>query len=323
MPARVHVSTHFVGPLSRALEARGIDTEAFFATHDLAGEHPRHAPVDTAIAAWCAAAELTGDPAIGVHAARSLGAGDYGVLEYTALSSSSQRAAFECMGRYHSLLNDGAALELIDAESETTIRYLQPGLPPAYIEFVLGAWIVAAENLPDGPLKILAVSLPYPSPADTTAQRALFGEDLRFDAAHPELIVDRSVFERPITHRDQSLNAAFDRYTNELLDEVQRRGRWSSRVAEAIERALPDGTPHIDDVAASLGLTPRTLRRRLDSEGQTFKGLLDATRRRLAFEMLADDSLSLATISFSLGFSEPSAFHRAFRRWTGHTPRSA
>lgn len=323
MSEGTRVSTHFVRPLGRALAESGVDTQTFLARHGLAGEHPRRVPIESVIAAWQAAALETGDQAIGIRAARLLSAGDFGVLEYAARSSQSLRAAFERLSRYHALLNDRASLEFFSEGETTTLRYLQPGLPPAYLEFVLSSWVAIASDLPDSPFILVEALLPHPEPEDSTLQRSLFGAKLRFDAPHAELRVDRRAFEHPLARADAELGALLDRHALERLDSIAREREWSRRIAALLEVSIADGPPRLEQIAARMELSPRALRRKLDAENQTFSGLIDSTRLRLALSMVEDDSVSLGEIAFLLGFSEPSAFHRAFKRWTGRTPRAS
>jgi AraC-like DNA-binding protein len=107
---------------------------------------------------------------------------------------------------------------------------------------------------------------------------------------------------------------------DEMLRAVAEAERFSSRVRAALARSLEQGRSSVDDVARALAVSPRTLQRRLEEEGTTFGAVCDATRRAAAFEHLRDRRLGIKETAFRLGFSEPSTFYRAFRRWTGDTP---
>jgi AraC-like DNA-binding protein len=94
--------------------------------------------------------------------------------------------------------------------------------------------------------------------------------------------------------------------------------------ADAVRRCLAGelchGQPTLQQIARRLHMSPKTLHRRLDDEGTSFRRVLTEVRRELAARHLTEDQLAISEIAFLLGFSEPSAFHRAFRRWTGHAP---
>ncbi|MGA9526123.1 MAG: helix-turn-helix transcriptional regulator, partial [Myxococcaceae bacterium] len=94
------------------------------------------------------------------------------------------------------------------------------------------------------------------------------------------------------------------------------------QVRQRVTSALSGGEPTLEAIASQLAITPRTLQRRLKEHGTTYQLLLEELRRELALRYLRDHGLEISEVAFLLGFSEPSAFHRAFRRWTGTTPLS-
>lgn len=321
MPTPTLVSTHFVRPLARALAASGVDADALVTACGLVGPHPMRVPITQVNAVWQAAVAESGDPAIGVRTAMALETGDYGVLEYAARASATLREGFERVGRYQKLLNDRAAVEFHDQGDVTTMVYLPTRVPAAYVEFVLASWVTFGRVLPAGPLPITAVHLTHAPPNDTSIHRAVFGSVIKWEAKTAQLRLDRVAFTRPLA-ADPALVAVLDRHAAALMEELARSHTWSAKVVGFIEAHLRDGAPRLADAAAALGVAERTLRRRLDDEGHTFSGLLDATRHRVSLSLVEDAALSLGEVAFLLGFSEPSAFHRAFRRWTGQSPRA-
>jgi len=98
---------------------------------------------------------------------------------------------------------------------------------------------------------------------------------------------------------------------------------FRSQVEQVAERLLPEGGANVDRVARELGLSRQTLYRRLKTEGVTFEQLLESTRKRLALDYLKRDKLSVKAAAYKLGFSDPAAFSRAFKRWTGSNPASS
>jgi AraC-like DNA-binding protein len=95
-----------------------------------------------------------------------------------------------------------------------------------------------------------------------------------------------------------------------------------NRVRQAVSAVLGEGVPTLSKIASELGLSARTLQRRLSASGQTYQSIVDAARRQLAHQLLRETDHCLAEIAFRTGFSEQSAFSRAFKRWSGQTPRS-
>jgi AraC-like DNA-binding protein len=122
---------------------------------------------------------------------------------------------------------------------------------------------------------------------------------------------------------DQSepgLCAILDEHALKLLEELPPLGSLGDRVRDLLARQLSGGDTSAETTALSLKMSVRTLHRRLSAEGTSHKKLLEELRRKLAASYLRDGGLAISEITYLLGFSEPSAFHRAFRRWTGKTP---
>ena len=94
-----------------------------------------------------------------------------------------------------------------------------------------------------------------------------------------------------------------------------------ARVRSAVASRLPRGAPEIGAIARQLAISPRTLQRRLAAEGVSYQQLVDLLRREVAERLLRDASVSIGEVGYLLGFSEPSAFHRAFKRWCSVTPQ--
>ena len=108
-----------------------------------------------------------------------------------------------------------------------------------------------------------------------------------------------------------------------LVAAVERPSAFRRQVEDRIEALLETGEARVDRVAGDLGLSRQTLYRRLRDEGVTFEELLDELRHRLALRYLREERMSVKAASYRLGFSEPAAFSRAFKRWTGNSPRAA
>jgi AraC-like DNA-binding protein len=318
----VHVATNFARPLARSLRARGIDPATVLGA--LAGaDLPPRVPFAIAARAWEAASAT--DPLVGIDASKRIVAGDFGLLEYLTRSSPTLGASIAKLARYHRLLNDRAGVELLRDAETARVRYTGPSLlamPRAYVDFVLATWArVACESF-EAEAGLLGASFPFAPPDDPAPYREMFGAALEFDAPHAELRVASSVLDRVVGGSDAALAFALEQHAASVLAASLPASAWRARVSVELEARLCEGTPRLDAVAASLGVSARALRRRLESEGSSFAATVEELRRRLALEWVEDPALSLGEIAFLLGFSEASAFHRAFRRWTGRTPRA-
>lgn len=150
-----------------------------------------------------------------------------------------------------------------------------------------------------------------------------------YGCAENRLVIDAATLQRPLSYANLTVarasEAALERYRAEWAQQAQDRGAASGAalveaLAALLQEWLPSGEPRQEDVAARLNMTLRTLQRRLAEHGTNYREVLNATRLRLARQHLAGAQCSVSEIAFLLGFSEVSAFTRAFRRWTGQAP---
>jgi len=130
------------------------------------------------------------------------------------------------------------------------------------------------------------------------------------------------MLEAPNRLGDASVAEFFDSHLDKELEELDYDDGLPTRVRRQIARSLSQGVPTMSDVASRFGMSGRTLQRRLADDGHSFQDLVDSARRELAERLLRLSDYSLAEVAFLTGFSEQSAFTRAFKRWAGQTPRS-
>jgi AraC-like DNA-binding protein len=163
---------------------------------------------------------------------------------------------------------------------------------------------------------------PRPSESATAAAYArFFGCPVEFGDTHTRVRFPTSYLSVPMAHSDSALRALLDQQAQALLLALPDSDRFDRALQEVMVKLLPDANATLPRAAREMRVSVRTLQRRLDARGLTWQQLLDRTREQLARQYLADRALSLADIALLLGFSEQSAFTRAFRRWTGETPR--
>jgi len=143
---------------------------------------------------------------------------------------------------------------------------------------------------------------------------------VRFGCATNAFVVDREFLERQVPAADPRLYKILRRYLDHVLSEMPREDNFLASMRKAIAEAMREGVPKLAPVAKRLATSPRTLQRRINEHGLNFKELTDDTRRRFAMKYLKDRKHTLTQIAFLLGYSEVSAFNRAFKRWTGSTP---
>ena len=167
-----------------------------------------------------------------------------------------------------------------------------------------------------------AVYFKHPQPSDISAHEAYFGCRVHFGADRDGLAVSEAMLEAPNRLGDSGVSSFLDAHLEHAVTEVTQRETLERRVGDRVTQVLSEGVPTVSDVAAALGMSGRTLQRRLADEGHAFQRIVDTARRELAERLLRRSDYSLAEIAFLTGFSEQSAFNRAFKRWAGQTPRS-
>ncbi|MEO1082144.1 MAG: AraC family transcriptional regulator ligand-binding domain-containing protein [Pseudomonadota bacterium] len=168
----------------------------------------------------------------------------------------------------------------------------------------------------------VAVHFKHRGPQDVEAHRDYFQCPVRFGADRDAIEVSAEALAVRNTLGDATLAGFFENRLAREVEALASGGDLARRTKLLISRSLSQGLPPISDVASELALSPRSLQRKLAGEGFSFQKLVDDARRELAEDLLSKSAYSLAEVAFLTGFSEQSAFTRAFKRWAGQTPRS-
>lgn len=280
----------------------------------------------TAEAAWRLAASLTRDAALGVHVAESLPRGAIDLIEYAVRSSASLRLGLERLARYGRVLSDrvAARLEPTDAGLLLIFDVGTSVLAPARAEFGLAAALKLARDVTGIEIVPGNVSFAHDQPGDISEHRRFFRGPLRFGAGANTMILSAADVARPLPGADAALSAIVRRRLEKALQEpaLPPPATLSARVRRMLVEDLGQTALTADSVAKALAMSRRTLTRRLGEEGISFREILDDVREELARALLQDRSQSIADVAFFLQYSEPTAFHRSFRRWTGQTPQA-
>jgi AraC-like DNA-binding protein len=174
------------------------------------------------------------------------------------------------------------------------------------------------------PILPLAVDFRHAAPADASEHARLFGVSPRFGVEVNAIEFDRATIEQPLASADPALSSVIERHAEALLAaRPEPAETTANRVRRLLGAMLGEGEVSLAGAASRLRMSERSLQRRLAAEGVSFDAVLDELRRDLALRYLADARLAIAEVAYLLGYSEPSAFHRAFKRWTGETPAEA
>lgn len=255
-------------------------------------------------------------PNLGLAVATATPMGAYPLLDYLVLSCDSVGEGYRQLARYFRLVSP-VGLEIEDGEEP--IRVLLTGAPPPFLaEFTLSLAVLHLRRETQGRFAPASVSFVH-RPDDIDAVRRTLGCEVFGEAGWNGVSVSRAAWNVPLSRRDPVLKAMLERQADERALPVP--GGAAAEVRRLLLAQVAGGDMSIGSVARLLATAPRTLQRRLAREKTSYQDLVEGTRREAAEGYLAGSALSVGEIAYLLGYSEPAAFHRAFRRWNGVTPR--
>lgn len=325
-PARVTGS--YLQPLLDAAAERGVTPAALCSAAGLApgalAPVPEQMPVTSYIALLDAGARLANDPHFGLHVGEKVSPATYSAYGMVLLASSNFGHAMELTRRFESLAHDlGRSVLAVEgslAYYEWLCHYPQASRHLAESVYagirVFGSWLAGRPLMPH------AIRFMHPDPGHGSAEYLrVLGIAPTFGATRHSAAFDAHLLAMPIPNADTSLYPVLLQHAERLLEQrTVELEPIRARVREALLPRLHSGDARLAPVAAELGLSARTLQRKLADAGSSFQGELDALRFGLAQDYLRRRDLGLVDIAFMLGFQEQSAFTHAFREWSGINP---
>ncbi len=261
---------------------------------------------------------------IGLELGQRVRPAHLGMLGYLTLASDTVAEALLEFQRYQGLLHDGdrASIEVLD-ERMILSWSANYGPSTSLSDEVLVGGLLRFVRLMTGRADLLplAVDFTFAEPEDTQAYAANFGAPVRFAQRRTALQFPTAYLDLPVTNSDPGLKLLLERQAQAALSVLPHSEGFMQGLRSALLRAMQSGRANSAHVAAMLNMSERTLFRRLSEQGLSFKVILAQTRTQLAQEYLRDKRLTLSEIALLLGYSEQSAFNRAFKREIGLSPR--
>lgn len=318
--------------LKRLLVAQGIDWPEFARTLGLPSQPPptggQRLPSALLDRAFASALQTLPNPDFALAAAAHWHPSHLGALGYAWLSSPDLRSALNRLVRYAALLGNRSSIRLAGQDQRLTLRFDSgrgdTAVGHAMADFALSLLVSMCQHNHGPGLVPLEVTLRRPHPSQPERWQRHYACPVRFGAAEDGFSLSAAVADAALATADPELVASLDatltRQLAALVPTEPQASDWTRRCKAALLQALTAGEPDETRIAAELALSPRSLQRRLAAEGSQFHTLVNETRHALAREYLSQPDKSLTEIAFLLGFSEPSAFSRAFRRWQGIAP---
>lgn len=313
--------------VATSLGAMGVDLDALSARtgYDVLNPVSAGSRDDTYRSLWAAVTEVDEDPTFPLSVGDGVAFGTYEVMDFLASSSRDVGHGLAQVARYFRLITSTIEWE-VDAEGElpgVAMRdhHLEPRDHLVSHLYALGVTFGRFRRLTQGPFHFAEVVLAIPPPPDASRLRAFFACPIRYTRdATSEVRLTRPTWHQPLMRSEPTLERVLERHAKALVDQLGQADDPLRPVRDAIGSSLSEG-PRLEDVAKRVAMSPRTLQRRLSEAGTTFQSLVDEARRCLAQGYLEDERLTVGEVAYMLGYSEPSAFVRAFKRWTGRTPR--
>jgi len=313
--------------LDKAAQRYGLDHEelmrlAGFSQAELDDPDSR-VPLGKIWTLWRVVIDQVDDPALGLHLGIDTEVRDLGLVGYAAYHSRTLRAAFERIARYSRIVNEALVVHMIDdGDRGKFVIEKAPRLDALKhpVDGRMASATAVARELTGVDVAPVEVRFPYSRPSDVSEYRRIFRCPVLFDEPESMLVFGRADLDRPVIHADETLTGYLDKLAEDSLESLDGTVTFKQRVRRAIWSELSGGKPNVRQIALQLGVSPRTLQRRLEEEHTSFAAELDALRHEMASRLLKDRNLAVYEVAFLLGYAEPSTFYRAFRRWKRVSP---
>jgi AraC-like DNA-binding protein len=324
------VSVRFVQGLIEALECIGVPRERFLraASLDPSSVRDVEGRLDSEAfdAALEAAVALSGDEGFGLHVGDMLYAVQYDLAFHIAAHAPTLDVAIDSLQRFYPLLSERPFLDLVEEGRTASLVYDLGAGPPSARRFRAEFTILALYRLlkhfaPKA--RPLVVAFDYPAPRYWSEYARCFEGTERFGTTFTGIVFDRALLVRSEVQHDRDLYALLVSHAERRLSEMEVDSGYAERVRRHVLAHPSLVGNDMAAIARSFGVSARTLRRRLAEEGTGFREVVNRALGSLARRRMLDEDRTIESVARAMGFSQRSAFHRAFKRWTGATPAAA
>lgn len=281
-------------------------------------------PVAAVSRLWQIARDSTHDRLLGLRVGAHIRPGSFSVLGHLLMTCATLRDALDQTARFAVLVGDGGVLTMDKSSRAVELRYdlVDRNLPcrEERIEAILAclvafaSWITGTRIVPE------IVRFAHESPGEEAAYRRVFGIDPVFEQADNAVAIAPSDLDRPLTQANAALSTILTNHAETMLSQLTTLDPFLHGLRQRLLIQLPGQPPELEETAAVLGMTGRSLQRKLSTLDTSFQEELTALRRDTAFNYL-HSHLPIREIAYLLGFSDTANFHKAFKRWTGVTPK--
>lgn len=320
------VSTGLVRALADVVQQRGVSLQALLGTHaETVYAEPAERSLSRALfhGLLARAIELTGDPALGLHCGLEASQSSFGLMTPLVGYAPNLRRGLDLLVQFHPLMIEGCRIELSERLGVARLRYAVDALGAgdrSFVELMIAGSVRMLLGFGCAPAEIRAVCFVHTRPSYHKAYNAAFAGKERFAQDFTGIEFDARALDRPHLHRMSELHEVVLSKAEQTLQRCSRQLTLTERVNALIQGRAPSQLPSMVAAARELGISVRSLRRHLDEEGTTYRSLTRSRLHAHACTLLRNPQKTLQDIAFELGFSDSTAFHRAFKRWANVTP---
>ncbi len=320
------VSVHFVKAAVARLspEARARVLAASHVPEELLDAPAARVPAEAFAAVWLAVARELDDEFFGLDR-RRMKVGSFAFLSQAVVHTRNLEGALRRLLRGLALILDDVRGELVVEGGDAAVRIANGIADPEARRFAdetflivvngIASWLVGRR------IPITLAEFAHPRPEHAGEYAVMYSQALRFDAEHTAVHFDAAHLGAPVVLDEAGLRKFLRTAPRSVFVRYRNEDSWTARVRRRLRGSIGTGEwPRLEDVAREFHVAPTTLRRRLEAEGASYQGVKDELRRDAAVHQLCGTRLSIAEIASALGFQETSAFHRAFKRWSGVQP---
>lgn len=327
-PEPITVSVTVLSQMFLYLTALGVDVDVFLRSLGIDPARIRQPdarlPVETYLHIQDQAARCTHDPCFGLHMGEYAEAGSWSILGYVMMNCRTVGEAFEKTGRYSRIIGNLIEASATLQNDKIKLVFFTPAHAPKMsrhcFESTLSSLVHMMRALTGMPLSPLEVTFTDALPEEVAEYERVFNCPVLFGQKENSMTIDLQIIETPIVMANPKLLDYFENYARDFLVELDRQNEHTRAVTKIILSRLDDESLSIEKVAREMSISVRTLQMRLGAEGTVFSDLLREIRERLAKKYLREN-YSVEQIAYLLGFSEPSVFRKAFKKWAGVTPK--
>lgn len=282
-------------------------------------------PIEQVFTLWSEAQKILGDEMISVQAAENAPFGAYKIIDYIFVTSSTPREGLSKAFRYFGLINNCFEVLSQARENQFYLELFNPfdreSFSSKYVEYVFAASLVRLRFATGINCRPTEIHFKHSAPKNAFKYNEVFQSTVRFKQSENLLIFDETTLEIPQPQADASLCELLEHHAQRLLKQIPAEDSFVSEFRKVLGEELRCGNVSLTTVSRKLAMSRRAIQRKLNSQGTSYRNVLDQVRFEFSTNFLRQEAADIGEIAMLLGFSDTCSFYRAFKRWTGRTPQ--